>query len=165
MTTEIDSELSLIDEAMISLKASLNHHKKDNMEKEQVINELTEKLIIFEEIVADLKTSINGAENEIGQRDELIDQLSQTIDNRESTITRLEQKRLRERKQEIEQRESLIDGARMKEAQRFAVMLCAMQEQLEFERLHFVKKLKQSERLIMNLKNDLFKSKLANLKF
>ena len=44
---------------------------------------------------------ISTAENEIGQRDELIDQLSQTIDDRESTITRLEQKRLRERKKEM----------------------------------------------------------------
>jgi len=156
-------DFTFFDEAIMSMKKTLDVHKKDNVEKQIVIEELNQKVVIFEDVISDLKEHISGAESQIGERDDLIKELTAQIDQRDRKILHLQSEIAGERivKEEITRRRSDDNKARMEEAQRFAVMLCAMQEQLEFERLHFIQKLKEKDRTILSLKNEIFKHKLS----
>eukprot|EP00492_Amphilonche_elongata_P003163 TRINITY_DN3474_c0_g2_i1.p1 TRINITY_DN3474_c0_g2~~TRINITY_DN3474_c0_g2_i1.p1 ORF type:complete len:270 (-),score=43.25 TRINITY_DN3474_c0_g2_i1:77-886(-) len=163
LQSQTKKDFTFFNEAIMSIKKSLDVHQKDNVKKELVIGELTEKVGVLEDVITDLQDHITSTESQIGERDEVIAELNLQIEERERQILHLQAETSAERivKEEIDRRRTDDQKARIEEAHRYAVMLCAMQEQLEFERLHFIQKLKEKDRSILSLKNEIFKHKLS----
>jgi len=86
MEQQHSEEFGIFEDVLNGIKASLENHKQDNVEKEEVIQELNQKVTVLEQIIEEMKKNATKADNEIGLRDEVITSLAQQIDVKEEQI-------------------------------------------------------------------------------